>query len=376
MPYAVEIAKTLVESQTFEDATRALRDCVAEFFRPTEAKDLPVLFDKLKERIGTKNDYLTQAEIDKALGDPAIKGSEAQALVALKQHFGRIAALNDDGKETADRITKADVAKAIGIKEISESMEATRKVVRDAKRTLYADDTKPTDSINHKAVVQAGIGNCYYFAALASLADLSPKSIADMITTNKDGTYTVTFPGKKPVTVKGPTDAELTLFPKPTNEGVWVHVMEKAYGELCMNDSLYRALRQLRGMKESVIPQEHTNGGSALDAGLRVLTNKSIGWTWSLSGPKALHEGLSDATTRGVPVTADTGFNVKVDGGPATDHVYSVLKYDKIDKVLTVRNPWGNSVPSLKGVKDKGDGVFEIPLETFGAYFTKISYPR
>jgi hypothetical protein len=343
---------------------------------PADARDLPKLFYALRERIGTKNDFLTKDEIDRAIGDPRIKGEEAQALVALKRHFDNIAKLKDDGKETSNRITAGDVALATGMKEVTDSMAEVRKFVAGAKRTLYGDNDKPLESISHEAVIQAGIGNCYYFAALASLADCKPEAIRDMIKDNRDGSYTVTFPNAKPITVQSPTDAELLLFPKPVDKGVWVHIMEKAYGQMCMNDSLYKALRKLRGMEDTPIPQMHTDGGSALDAGLKVLTDKPIGWTWGFKGPDAMHAALVDATKRGVPITADTGLSAKVENGPALQHVYSALKYDATAKVLTVRNPWGNTVPKLKGVVDKGDGVFEIPLDTFVAHFSKISYPK
>lgn len=372
-----ESSRVSAEIDKYADIARSLlRDCVEEVFRPTDARDLPRLFDKLRDRIGTKNDYLTATEIDKAIGDPSIRGEEARALVALKEHFGKLSKLKDDGANSADRISKADVAAAVTDADVSASMEKTRKTVFDSRRTLFRDDQKPLESINHKAVVQAGLGNCYYFAALASLADCEPKAVRDMISTNKDGTYDVTFPGCKPVTVHGPTDAELMLFPKPTDQGVWVHVMEKAYGSYCMNDPMYRALRKLRGIEDSVIPQAHTDGGSALDAGLRILTDKKIGWSWCFKGPQMLHTDLVDAIKRKVPITADTGFSAKVEGGPAIQHVYSVLKYDENARVLTIRNPWADGVPKLKGVKDLGSGVFEIPLDTFAAHFSKCSYPK
>jgi hypothetical protein len=368
---------TTISNPTVMPPDAAAQDAVRELANSTrDANDLPRLCDKLRDTIGTKNDYLTKAEIDSAIGNPKITGEEAQALVALKRHFVDIAKLTDDGKDTANRISKADVAAATKMKEVSDAMEETRKTVEKAKRTLFADNCKPLESVSSESVVQAGIGNCYYFAALASLADCSPRSIVDMIADHKDGTYTVTFPGGKGIKVNAPTDAELVLFPKPTDKGTWVHVMEKAYGQHCMDDSLYRALRKLRGFEDSVVPQEHADGGSALDAGLRVLTNKSIGWTWSFNGPVAMHDALVDATTRGVPITADTGLQAKVENGPATQHVYSVLKYDDKAKVMTVRNPWADGVPKVKGVVDKGKGVFEIPLDTFVAYFTKISYPK
>ena len=353
------------------DAVIALRDFVEKAFckpdppREAEQKDLPKLFEALRARVGTKNDFLTRDEIDRAIGDPRVRGDEALTLIALKKHCL-------SGNEA--KVTAADVAAAAKDDDVAKTIKEARATISGATRTLYADNSAPLKSISHDAVVQAGIGNCYFYAALASLADLDPKSIANLIKDNKDGSYTVTFPRAKPITVQGPTDAELVLFPKPVDKGVWVHVLEKAYGEKCMNDSLYRALRKLRGMEESPIPQMHTDGGSAMDAGLKVLTDKAIAWTWSVSGPKLMHEALVDATTRGVPITTDTGLAARVENGPATMHVYSVLKYNKDSQVATIRNPWGDTVPKLKGVVDKGKGVFEIPLDVFIAHFTKISY--
>ncbi len=373
--HAVEAAQIQVP-EVYADAARALLDGIQDFLRPPTAADLPRIFPKLCDRIGTKNDYLTKEQIDRAIGDPKIKGSEAQVLVAFKQHFDRIATLKNDGNGTENRITKADIDAAIGDKQISDSMKDTRKIITGATRTLYEDATKPLDSINHKPVVQAQIGNCYFYSALASLADLEPKTIQDMIIPKKDGTYDVTFPGSAKINVKAPTDAELVLFPKPTDKGVWVHVLEKAYGQQCMDNSIHRALRRIRGIPDSHVPQEHTDGGSMMDSGLRILTNKAVDWSWSIQGAAKMHTDLVTAVKRGVPITADTGLSVKVPGGPATQHVYSLLKYHEQNKVLTIRNPWASGVPQLKGVKDLGAGEFEIPLDTFVAHFSKISYPR
>lgn len=361
-------------TESAERVGRKLLDAISEALHPPDVKALSGRFDQLRQTLGMTGDSLTRRDIDLAIGDARVSGDQALALIALKQHFFDDTKRQKISRKEIEAVTTGgDLLK---IAALAGTMNDARATIAGAKRTLYADEANPKASIDHKAVVQAGIGNCYFFAALASLADCSPQSVVDMIKKQKDGSYSVTFPGSKSVRVTAPTDAELVLFPKPTDQGTWVHVLEKAYGTQCMEDSLYLALRKLRGMEDTPIPQCHTDGGSAMDAGLRVLTNKSIGWSWSFKGPKSLHDDLVDAFNRQAPVTADTGFSAKVEGGPATQHVYSVLKYDAAKQILTIRNPWASGVPSLKGIVDKGDGVFETPLDVFAAYFSKISYSK
>ncbi len=48
------------------------------------------------------------------------------------------------------------------------------------------------------------------YLLLAAVAQMTPEIIKKMIVDNKDGTYTVTFPGNKdePITISAPTETE------------------------------------------------------------------------------------------------------------------------------------------------------------------------
>lgn len=366
-----------------------------------DSADVLRVFGKLLKHLDVDKDgYLNREKLDQAILDRSLTGEDAQVLVAIYSHFERFATLSQDGRGTADLITRADIERFdqiqkrvnLGVESnpqwgdlvqsVNNSLRQTRQIVQDSPRTLYADMAKPLASVKPQAVVQSGLGNCYFYAALACMAVNQPQTLVKMIEDNHDGTFRVTFPGKKPISVPAPTDAELALYPKPGQFGIWVTILEKAYGLYCMDDPLYRAWRSLQGMRPSAIPQEHTDGGSAFDSGLRILSGKKVGWLFSFQGLEALHNQLQESLNpaNGKPpqaVTADCAFNISGEkDGPVTLHVYSVLAYDARERRLIMRNPWGHSIPAAKGIVDLGDGTFSMSLDLFMKQFTKISYVR
>jgi hypothetical protein len=76
-------------------------------------------------------------------------------------------------------------------------------------------------------VKQGGVNSCWFLSAAIQVARDDPKRIQDMITENKDGTYTVKFPQvDRAITVRPPDPKEGFS----TSNGVWMPVLEKAYG--------------------------------------------------------------------------------------------------------------------------------------------------
>jgi len=57
-----------------------------------------------------------------------------------------------------------------------------------------ASDIDPND------VRQGQLGDCYFLATLASIAQQDPERIRNMVEANSDGTYTVWFPSHHPAT--------------------------------------------------------------------------------------------------------------------------------------------------------------------------------
>ena len=95
----------------------------------------------------------------------------------------------------------------------------------------------PVESIRPNDVIQGSANDCFFMASLAAVADTKPSLIKDAIVQNKDGSYTVTFPGAKDFHIHTPplTERELSNYAKNSPDGVWPAVMEKAFG-IYLND--------------------------------------------------------------------------------------------------------------------------------------------
>src|SRR6185436_1826409 len=96
--------------------------------------------------------------------------------------------------------------------------------------------SKPVDSIRVEAVRQGIVGDCFFLAALASLAVACPELIPKMIAALPDGMFKVNFPGDREldIIVEAPTTVELALYAKSSQFGIWPAVLEKAYGKYLM----------------------------------------------------------------------------------------------------------------------------------------------
>lgn len=363
----------------------------------TTSADVKAGFEKLIDSLGTasKNE-ISLAELQKAIGDPRIKGAEAQILAILKVRLDKFNELDPSSDPKEKRVTAAAIEKFHSLqKEVKEGknkeqaavdlvedvdnlIKEMRKVVEGTVRKLYADEKQPLNNIKMECVKQGAIGNCYFYGAVGALLAVNPAAIKDLIKEEADGTYTVKFPGRKAINIQPPSDAEIFLFQKPGKDGTWMWALEKAYGQYCMNDTMCQQWRKLLGREQNFVPQENTEGPSLFDDGLKFLTGKSIEWTFNFDKDKMigkLEELAAEMPRR--PITADASFNVTVGkGAPVWGHTYSVINYDTKEGTIVLRNPWGSSPPENAKVKDLGDGKFEMSVHDFCKYFSRISYPR
>lgn len=256
-----------------------------------------------------------------------------------------------------------------------------------AHRKLFGQAGDPVESVKPEAVLQGRVGNCYFMAAMASLAQTNPKAIVDMIKDNGEGTYTVTFPGAKdePITVSAPTEYELSRFARSGPHGTWPAVLEKAYGAYCSKCVSRQSIFRLGRAANS--PQEATDGGSVRNAGLEILTGRPIDRL--LVDTDDIHTALMEAFRDGRPATAfinnelgaiiGLADNLTNDAGIPCGHEYSLLSYDPEKKTLTIRNPWGQVEPRGRDGKPrdgKDDGIFRMTLEEFQRNFTGVAIAR
>lgn len=238
---------------------------------------------------------------------------------------------------------------------------------------LFSDKKNPTASISPEAIKQGTLGDCYFEAVLASTAKSRPEAIVDMIKDNRDGTYTVTFPGApdQPITVKAPTEAELGVYNRASKYGTWANVLEKAYGEYRKNNETW--FEKLR--RPTSTPSDGSDGGGPITHPTELLTGQKTGFTWCDANDPSKNEevarNLKEAFSTNPPKVVSAGTpgdsdRERLSNDYVAGHAYSVLGYREDGKggqFVTVRNPWG---------REGKDGTSEMTVEeftkTFGYY--------
>lgn len=239
--------------------------------------------------------------------------------------------------------------------------------VKDRISKIYGDD-----GINFKDIRQGELGDCYFMAALSSLAKSRPQDISKMISYNSDCSIIfVKFPGQdKPIGVKYPTQEELDKYAHNGKDGdVWVAAIEKAY-------AYTTAFRDGEGNKDN--PRENITHGGSLGTGISVLTNNSVNDDLLLlTRDSTIRERVTKALASNKMVTVatkGTSDSHIIDNLPQ-NHAYTVIGYDpKTDKVM-LRNPWGGGAAGDVDYRGKAnDGVFEVSISEINKYFTNITY--
>ena len=340
--------------------------------------DLKAAYKRNETRIDKDGDgFFSQEEIDAAMHDKSFKGDDARFVAMLKENGKEIQKLNDDEIGPESRgvsfgdIEKLDLLKAEHSKEkivsaVDYSLNSSEETLSRTNHELFTNGDAKV-SIKPDAVRQGAIGDCYFLAAVASLASTNPEAVQKMIKDNKDGTYTVTFPGdpEHPLTVEAPTDAELAHYTHGNEYGTWPAVLEKAYGK-------YRGGTQ-----------DEADGGAIMAKGVDLLSPGGVDTDLMGTTTEAeLDEKLQETLKNGRPITASINnygplAKYIVDDGLVDGHVYSVVGYDPNTKMVMVRNPWGEGEPlNADGTAKDGnnDGQFQMSLADFQRNFNRVSY--
>lgn len=328
--------------------------------------------------------FLTKAEITKALERKDISPEDRVSLEFLRDHEDDIEEAHDDelgdennGMSREDLDYYGDDAVAYVVNTLARVNDAQT----TGTRNLYGNMANPRDSIKPDAVMQGVIGDCYFEAAVASLAAVDPDLIQKMIKDNGDGTYTVTFPGApdEPITVQAPTEAEMGLYNQGGMNGSWACVLEKAYGEYSQKHFWRRGPHNMGGGNT---PTEGADGGEhplMMGRAMNLLTGHSNNTdSLSLSSEATIAERLDQALngTSKHPVIAGISgsiFNLgpdKTDDGFYTAHMYSVVAFDPNGPdggTVTIRNPWGDGENSTRG-------TIKISVKQFRKNFSMVAY--
>lgn len=330
-----------------------------------------------------------RARLDKTLTDDRVTVKEADALIknAKNGHFSEVEAhylsgFVDRKKRAFDPEARAklvafvdgemeDLAKIAGDTGLA-SRPKQPKLTEDSKKTgLVTWDVKPgaltVDGFGMDDALQGQVGDCYFIAALASVAKTHPELLANAVKTNRDGTYTVTFFENKQgklspvkITIDGTLanrSGRLEYAAARETKELWPMIFEKAYAawkggfdaiEAGMSAT---ALEALTGAKPDFFAVTSDSNQSELWADLKKVTAGG-GCVVALSKPW-------DPSERGV----------------VADHAYTLLGVEERNgqKLVHLRNPWGEREPGQDG---RDDGIFSMPLEKFITSFATVEFAK
>lgn len=227
------------------------------------------------------------------------------------------------------------------------------------------------DGISATDIRQTVLGDCYFMASLAAVAQTNPDFIRNAITDNGDGTYTVRFGDPdNPRDVVTIDDDFLQdrhgnlIYGRSTQRGeLWVAIMEKAYATI-------------RGNNYNNIAR----GGYPAPALHRITGIRSRNYLSFMLTRRRIGQLIERGARNNRPMTActrPTGPELQR-RGLATRHVYTVLGTVEEDgeTFVQLRNPWGRGEWNGRGADNVNDGIFKMPLRDFKRHFIMFSIAK
>jgi hypothetical protein len=191
---------------------------------------------------------------------------------------------------------------------------------------------------------QGALGDCYFIAAVASIADSNPDAVRNMFVDNGDGTYTVRFYSVHDgmadyVTVSRRLPAQFNgalgysgygLSVSSTSTTVWIALAEKAYAQWNETGNEGR---------------DGTNRYAAIEGGWMGYVNAQVLGTASsnYSVTSVNKQTLITALISQKAVTIGT--KTSVAAGLYGSHAYLVTGYEASTDTFRLHNPWGFSHP-------------------------------
>jgi hypothetical protein len=308
---------------------------------------------------------IEKSELRIAVHNPRLKGDQAAALVALLTLMD-----SKDGEAYEDGITKKQLQELREGKAPGKLGQNTAAYFVYFKNKLQGQsDQVFVGNPDPRQLEQGQYGTCYFLAALVAKAQQDPEGLKKMIQDNRNGTYTVTFPGHDPIVVEGPTDSEKLFGASSGGNGMWATLLEKAYAQL----------RAGGKWDPNSDPMEDVEGGS-LRTGMKAVTGRSTDVDELLfTFESTTREKIKKALAAGKMVTCSTSISIFSKEVVPDRHVYTVIGYDAASDKVKIRNPWGSGEPNDASGKPKdgvNDGIFEMTITEFDSVFEDICYEQ
>jgi hypothetical protein len=393
---------------------------------------------------------LSPAEIDAACVDPAIKGPQAAAVATLKRivrsdkyelppltmdylikaRSGARSPIKDKDADREDS-TERDVApaakapvpapapharpspasteaKSTSTPDWAGRYQSALTRIEKTDRALFSGGADATIERCH----QGPLGDCFFVSVVGAVVKRNPAALRAMIherPQSDGGGYAVEFPIGRTVNVSPITDAEIVISSTTGDGGLWLAVLEKAFGmtrieaaptkytmesatdAIAKGGNTSQSIRTLTGHAAETIalkrkarsplaPQQY-------DANRQLLPAPATAPT--LMEPVQSPAKLAKIVREKVPAALQAGRIVAAGTGEETHppginpkHAYAVLGYDAAADKLILWNPHGNTFPPRnREIKEPGlasgyptkSGVFEVPVDDFVRIFRGVT---
>ncbi|HEY1187479.1 MAG TPA: C2 family cysteine protease [Gemmata sp.] len=339
----------------------------------------PTFSERVKESFpkwdADKNGTLTREEIDRAVADPAVKGADAAAVVALKR------AVRNTKLElpalTKEAVLELAAKPGKDRPNFNAMYESALTRITGANRELFPNGAPHLETLH-----QGRLGDCFCLAPLGSMVCRDPKDVVKMIRKQPDGSYLVKL-GARDIPVPALTDAELALTATTGPDGVWVNVYEKAVG-------LTRVEKAKAAGAPGSLIDLLAKGGSAGTTVELVTGNPIERFSCKFAKGDAtpekekaakldeLRKKLTRAFAEKRLVTCGTASGVTVPNVNG-NHAYAVTGFDPKTDEIALWNPHGQAFspkgkPGMEhGYPTKG-GQFRMPLPEFVRVFAGVAF--
>ena len=247
-------------------------------FEQTPGRVHDALFSLFRLEHGNLSGAMTTGEINRLMQRTNLTDDQAIALAVIRGNFDAIERLYPGQGGITNtalvrldelwqrRVTGQGLALTAQETALTDGLQSSSRLYRGqlegSNRSLFAT-ANARDSVVPDACTQGyNIGNCHFVSAMTALAQTNPDAIVRMITNNDNGTYTVRFPGRQPIQVNSPTNAELAYYGTGNSHGLWSTILQSAYGRVWSSDA--------------GIPAIEGAGTTIRSDGLRTLTGEGL----------------------------------------------------------------------------------------------------
>jgi hypothetical protein len=336
------------------------------------------------------NGVLSSNEIDVAVGSSKFQGEPAAAISAIKlvvrggkynlppltldyllQSPLREARVTNDAsfvENTAVDAKPSDAPPSFSLRYINGLNR-----LRRTQRELFPDNLPAIQNCQ-----QGRLGDCYLISVIGGMAFRNPGDIKAMFRTNADGSAVVTFRDGQSAIVPPLTDGEILLSSSAGSNGLWLAVLENAYGRLRLQsqhaDSEDTPLTDAiaHGGKSSAVIHV-LDGFATISFNLKTATNNPTTFADKLRKLLVSTLQAHRLVELSTPKTGTLPPQIN------NKHAWAVIGYDAQTDVLRVWNPHGNNFkPKGPDGLDNGyrtqAGQFDIPLKDVLKVYGSITF--